>query len=81
MNAEDLKPPRYVGNKCPECNNVYSQDPVPLYVALIVLFLIVLLLGFMYVKYLMAKKESQVCMAFRQMNTRAKTKLKDLVDK
>jgi hypothetical protein len=72
--------PRYVGNKCPECNNSYTYDPVPLYISLIVLFLIILLLGFMYIKYLLARKETQMCMAFRHMDKRTREKLRDLIE-
>jgi hypothetical protein len=69
---------RYVGNKCSACNNAYHYDPVPLYVALLMLFLIVILFGFIYIKYITAKKESQLCMAFRQMEKHTKEDFKDI---
>lgn len=69
---------RYVGNKCSTCNNAYHYDPVPLYIALLVLFLLILMLGFLYIKYVMAKKETQLCMAFRQMEKHTKEDMQDL---
>lgn len=64
--------PRYVGQTCYVCNNAYSYDPVPMYITLIILVLTIILLGFMYVKYLLARKETEICMSFRRMNEHTK---------
>ena len=68
----------YAGT-CPTCNSSSSYDPVPLYIALLVMFLIILLLGFMYVKFLLARKETQVCMAFKKMDENTKSRFSDLI--
>lgn len=78
--TKDVVRPRYVGNRCPECNNAYRYDPVPLYISLIVIFLVALLLGFMYIKYLLARKETQMCMAFRKMDKKTRSQMQDLLE-
>lgn len=63
--------PKYLNSsaKCPACNNAY-HDAAPVYVILAALVFVFLLLGFIYVKYLLAQRENRVCQAFRQMQAK-----------
>lgn len=59
---------QYIGQKCPSCGALPSHDPLPLYIILGVLGLFLILFLVIYVKYLLVKKESNVCMNLRGVN-------------
>lgn len=65
MEAVDLiqRPePRYVGEKCPTCNN-HSRDThyIVFYILIGIVVLLFLLLGVTYFKYLMSHQEVSTC--------------------
>jgi len=73
MEAVDLiqKPePRYLGDKCPTCNN-HSRDTnyIVFYILVGVLALVILLLAVTYFKYVMTHKEVTLCMELHKHKT------------
>jgi hypothetical protein len=60
--------PIYVGhanNTCPTCRNEKNTKPVPLYIAMVVLGVVVLIMLYILLQYYLAKKEVEMCKAFK----------------
>ena len=61
----------YLNNSsCPTCRgDSSSSDPVPLWISIVVVFLLFNLFFVMFFRYSMVKREAEMCMAFRRMET------------
>lgn len=76
---DDLTQPNYLGKECSHCGVGSDHTPVPLWVALFVLSLLITLFAISYMRYAMAKRETETCRAFRQMG-RSNHDLSDLIE-
>jgi hypothetical protein len=72
--TENAVKPLLVGEVCPTCGNEANYSHTPLYISLSVLALIVVLLGVMFVKLLLSKREAQTCMKMRSKSQTASSR-------